>query len=143
MTLARWQREQLPELARGQRPVFTATGKQPALFRRDADVMLGRPSAPILPPIDLGWWSTIPQVRAALRVNVLFLIGIALAPALVWALTTTRWGLILRTVGESADAARAMGYSVRLGGWTLFLRTATTRGRASGKTGTGCHRDGV
>jgi hypothetical protein len=30
--------------------------------------------------------------------------------------------VILRTVGESADAARAMGYSVRLGGWTLFLR---------------------
>ena len=36
----------------------------------------------------------------------------ALAPLLVWALTTSRWGLILRTAGESADAARAMGYSV-------------------------------
>jgi simple sugar transport system permease protein len=43
---------------------------------------------------------------------VLFLVGVALAPLLVWALTTTRWGLILRTAGESADAARAMGYSV-------------------------------
>src|ERR1700693_5930188 len=62
------------------------------------------PSAPILPSIDLGWWSDVPQVRAALRVNVLFLIGVTLAPALVWAFKTTRWGLILRTIGESADA---------------------------------------
>ena len=70
------------------------------------------PTAPRLPSIDFGWWSDIPQVRAALRINVLFLIGVALAPILVWALSTTRWGLIVRTAGESADAARAMGYSV-------------------------------
>ena len=70
------------------------------------------PTAPHLPSIDFGWWSDIPQVRAALRINVLFLIGVALAPALVWALRTTRAGLIVRTAGESADAARAMGYSV-------------------------------
>ena len=71
-----------------------------------------QPTAPILPAIDLGWWSDIPQVRAALKVNALFLIGMALAPLLVWALANTRWGLILRMAGESADAARAMGYSV-------------------------------
>jgi general nucleoside transport system permease protein len=86
------------------------------LFGTGLAFFLGKPliepSAPILPSIDFGWWSDIPQVRAALRTNVLFLIGIALAPILVWALRTTRWGLILRTAGESADAARAMGYSV-------------------------------
>src|SRR4029078_6579987 len=70
------------------------------------------PTAARLPSIDFGWWSNVPQVRAALRINALFLIGVALAPVLVWALNTTRWGLILRTAGESADAARAMGYSV-------------------------------
>jgi simple sugar transport system permease protein len=70
------------------------------------------PSAPILPSIELGWWSEVPQVRAVLKINALFLIGVALAPLLVWALRSTRWGLILRTAGESADAARAMGYSV-------------------------------
>jgi general nucleoside transport system permease protein len=70
------------------------------------------PTAPRLPSIDFGWWSDIPQVRAALRINVLFLFGVALAPILVWALRTTRWGLIIRTAGESADAALAMGYSV-------------------------------
>src|SRR5215467_12427250 len=51
-------------------------------------------------------------VGAALKINVLFLIGVALAPLILWALATTRWGLILRTADESADAARAMGYSV-------------------------------
>ena len=72
------------------------------------------PTAPRLPSIDFGWWSDIPQVRAALRINVLFLFGVALAPILVWALRTTRWGLIIRTAGESADAALAMGYSVNM-----------------------------
>ena len=53
-------------------------------------------------------------MRAALRINVLFLLGVALAPILVWALRTTRRGLIIRTAGESADAALAMGYSVNM-----------------------------
>src|SRR5436853_4342486 len=70
------------------------------------------PSAPVLPSIDFGFWTDIPQLRAVLQINVLFLIGIALAPILVWALKTTRWGLILRTAGESADAARALGCTV-------------------------------
>jgi general nucleoside transport system permease protein len=86
------------------------------------------PSAPILPSIDLGWWSDVPQVRAVLKINVLFIIGIALAPLLVWALRTTRWGLILRTAGESADAARAMGYSVN----AIRLRATMVGGFLSG-----------
>src|SRR5580698_3696681 len=65
-----------------------------------------QPQAPQLPSINFGWWSNVPQVQAALKINVLFLIGIALAPLLLWAFKTTRWGLILRTVGESAEAAR-------------------------------------
>jgi ABC-type uncharacterized transport system permease subunit len=71
-----------------------------------------QPQAPILPAIDFGWWSDVPQVRSAFQINVLFVIGLALAPFLLWVLTNTRWGLIVRTVGDSADAARAMGYSV-------------------------------
>ena len=93
-----------------------AVGIALMLFGTGLAFYLGKPliepSAPILPAIDFGWWSDVPQVRAALKINVLFLIGVALAPFLVWALTTTRWGMILRTAGESADAARAMGYSV-------------------------------
>jgi general nucleoside transport system permease protein len=71
-----------------------------------------QPSAPQLPSINFGWWSGIEQVRAALRVNVLFLIGVALAPLLAWMMRSTRWGLILRLAGESEEAAAAMGYSV-------------------------------
>lgn len=68
-----------------------------------------QPVAPDLPSINFGWWSDVPQVRAALRVNVLFLIGAALAFAMWWMFRSTRVGLIIRVVGDSTDAARAMG----------------------------------
>ncbi|MEI4487477.1 ABC transporter permease [Frigidibacter sp. MR17.14] len=68
-----------------------------------------QPVAPDLPAFDLGFWSGLPQVQAALKVNVLFVIGIALAFALAWALKKTRAGLVLRVVGDSSDAARALG----------------------------------
>ena len=68
-----------------------------------------QPVAPHLPAIPLGFWSSIPQVQAALDVNVLFLIGAGLTVFLWWAFKNTRAGLIVRVVGDSADAARAMG----------------------------------
>jgi general nucleoside transport system permease protein len=71
-----------------------------------------KPIAPHLPAIPFGNWSNISQVRSALQVNVLFLVGLVLAPAAAFMLARTRWGLVLRTVGESADSARAMGYDV-------------------------------
>ena len=70
------------------------------------------PTAPHLPAIPLGWWSSSAQVRSALQINVLFVVGLAMAGVVLFLLRRTRWGLILRTVGESADAARAMGYDV-------------------------------
>ncbi len=93
-----------------------AVGIALMLFGTGLAFFLGKPliepTAAHLPSIEFGFWSDIPQVKAALRINVLFLIGLALAPILVWALRTTRWGMLVRTAGESADAARAMGYSV-------------------------------
>jgi simple sugar transport system permease protein len=71
-----------------------------------------QPVAPRLPAINLGSWSHIPQIQVALQINALFFIGVILAPLMLWALNRTRWGLIVRTVGESVDAARAMGYSI-------------------------------
>jgi simple sugar transport system permease protein len=67
---------------------------------------------PHLSAIPMGFWSGHEEVRNALQINVLFVVGAILAPVMFWFLKTTRWGLIVRTVGESADAARAMGYSV-------------------------------
>ena len=81
-----------------------------------------QPAAPILPSINFAWWSGVPQVQAAFKVNALFLCGLLLAPLILWALKNTRWGLVLRMVGDSADAARAMGYQinrVRLAATTL------------------------
>lgn len=68
-----------------------------------------QPVAPDLPSISFGWWSDIPQLKAALRVNVLFLIGAVLAFAMWWMFRATKVGLIIRVVGDSTDAARAMG----------------------------------
>jgi general nucleoside transport system permease protein len=68
-----------------------------------------QPSAPHLPAIPLGWWSNIPDLQSALDVNVLFIVGIVLAFVLYWAFKATRLGLIIRVVGDSSDAARAMG----------------------------------
>ncbi|HTW95892.1 MAG TPA: ABC transporter permease [Tepidisphaeraceae bacterium] len=77
---------------------------------------LGKPfvpvSAPQLPAINFGFWSHIDQIRSAMTVNWLFFVGVALAPIMAWMLKNTRWGLIVRTAGESVDSARAMGYSV-------------------------------
>jgi simple sugar transport system permease protein len=76
-----------------------------------------QPKAPTLPSLSFGWWSDLPQVRAALEVNALFLVGLVLAPAMYWGFRNTRWGLIVRTVGDSADAARAIGYPVNYVRW--------------------------
>lgn len=73
-----------------------------------------QPKAPNLPALSLGGWSDLPQLQAALQVSPLFLIGAALALLLAWAFRNTRWGLIVRMVGDSSDAAKAMGYNVNV-----------------------------
>ena len=71
-----------------------------------------QPVAPRLPTIALGSWSDVPQIRSALEVHALFVAGVILALALGWLLRRTRWGMMIRVVGESAPAARAIGYDV-------------------------------
>lgn len=71
-----------------------------------------QPTAPRLPDVGLGDWLSSPVLANALRVNALFIVGLILAFVLQWVLKNTRWGLILRTVGDSANAARALGYPV-------------------------------
>jgi simple sugar transport system permease protein len=72
-----------------------------------------QPQAPQIPAWARGGWSDSGAVEAALRVNVLFPLGVALALLMTWALRHTRWGLVVRMVGDSADAARALGTSVQ------------------------------
>ena len=81
-----------------------------------------QPTAPRLPSVPIGeWLGVTPALRQALDVNPLFLVGLAMAVFLAWGFRNTQWGLILRTTGDSAPAARAMGISVDL---VRFLATA-------------------
>ncbi|MSP21065.1 MAG: ABC transporter permease [Alphaproteobacteria bacterium] len=95
-----------------------AVGIALMLFGTGLAFFLGKPyvqpQAAILPALDLGAWSDSAAVRSALRINVLFLVGAALAPLLLWALKNTRLCMIVRMTGDSSDAARASGYSVTL-----------------------------
>lgn len=81
-----------------------------------------QPAAPQLPRIPLGFWAHAQQVRSALDVSPLFFIGLAAAFVLHWFFRATRPGLRLRIVGDSADAARALGLSIDR---TRLLATAT------------------
>jgi general nucleoside transport system permease protein len=93
-----------------------AVGIAMMLFGVGLAFFLGKPligpTAAHLPAIPFGWWSQSAQVRSLLSINVLFVVGLGTAVAVLFLLRRTRWGLVLRTVGESADAARAMGYDV-------------------------------
>ncbi|MFM2068495.1 MAG: hypothetical protein RLZZ584_3404 [Pseudomonadota bacterium] len=71
-----------------------------------------QPQAPQIPALALGGWSASPNVQAALAINALFPIGVLLALLMGWAFMNTRWGLIVRMVGDSSDAAKALGTSV-------------------------------
>lgn len=88
------------------------------IFGTGVAFFFGKPfitvSAPQLPAVSLGFWSDSTAVRSALSVNVLFIIGLLCTPLIHWGLRNTRWGLLLRSVGENEEAARALGYRVRV-----------------------------
>ena len=80
-----------------------------------------QPSAPRLPSIPLGDWLGNPRLAVALQVNPLLFVGVAVGILMWWGFRNTRWGLIVRTTGDSAAAARAMGISVD---WVRFVATS-------------------
>jgi ABC-type uncharacterized transport system permease subunit len=80
-----------------------------------------QPSAPLLPGIPFGFWSSSKQVQNALLVCPLFLLGIAASVALHFVFNATRVGLRIRIVGDSQDAALALGLPINR---TRFLATA-------------------
>lgn len=72
-----------------------------------------QPSAPLLPGIPLGAWSSSSQIQAALRICPLFFLGLLTAFFLAWFLRSTRWGLQIRAAGDQPSAARALGISLK------------------------------
>lgn len=73
-----------------------------------------QPQAPRLPSIPLGAWTGDPKLAEALNINPLFFVGLAAAAVMAWGFRNTRLGLVVRTVGDSAPAALAMGLDVNL-----------------------------
>ena len=93
-----------------------AVGIAMIIFGSGIAFFLGKPliepPATQLATINLGSWSNLPQIQAALKISPLFVLGIAIAFWMQWFFKSTRWGLYVRAVGDSPDAARAMGISV-------------------------------
>ncbi|WP_373086901.1 ABC transporter permease [Zhongshania sp.] len=101
------QNKQVNDIAVGIAMMLFATGI--AFFYGKAFI---QPSAPRLPSLGFGSWASSPVIKAALDINVLFFLGVALAPAMAWFLRTTRWGNAVRVVGESSDAALSLGMNI-------------------------------
>ena len=80
-----------------------------------------QPTAPRLPAVSLGLWSDSPIIQAAMEINVLFFIGMAIVPFFYFVLKNTRWGLMVRVAGESDSAARALGFDSRKIRWASTM----------------------
>ncbi|TLP49126.1 MULTISPECIES: ABC transporter permease [Cohaesibacter] len=66
-----------------------------------------------LEPIAIPFLSSLPIIgRGLFAQDLLFYIAIALVAGVSWLLFKTRWGLIIRAVGENHGSAHALGYSV-------------------------------
>jgi ABC-type uncharacterized transport system permease subunit len=73
-------------------------------------------------PPDFGTLTQMPVVGAILRtLTPTVLLALAVWAFSGWFLYRTRWGLHLRAVGESADAASTMGVPVKLFKWLAVL----------------------
>ncbi|NJL87335.1 MAG: ABC transporter permease [Leptolyngbyaceae cyanobacterium SM1_1_3] len=103
-------------LAQQPRVNDVAVGIAMIIFGSGLAFFLGKPfiqpQAPQLVTLNVGGWSSVPQIESALKLSPLFLIGLAIAPLLQWFFRSTRWGLYVRAVGDSPEAAKAMGISI-------------------------------
>ncbi len=103
-------------LAQQRRVNDVAVGIAMIIFGSGLAFFLGKPfiqpQAPQLFTFDFGAWSGNGAIRSALRISPLFLLGVAIAPLMQWFFRATRWGLYIRAVGDSPDAALAMGISI-------------------------------
>lgn len=94
-----------------------ATGLALTIFGHGFAALLGAGyvgiSAPVLQPIALPLLSHIPFLGHVLfDQNILIYFSFVMLAAIAWFLNKTHAGLILRAVGDSHDAAHAMGYPV-------------------------------
>ncbi|MXQ08404.1 ABC transporter permease [Alphaproteobacteria bacterium GH1-50] len=94
-----------------------ATGLALTLFGLGISALMGQGYVGVRPPssprLDLGPLSDLPVVgRILFSHHPMVYLSLALVAGVWWFLRSTRGGLVLRAVGESHDAAHALGYSV-------------------------------
>ncbi len=102
-----------------------ATGLALTIFGVGLSALIGKPyiGMPLdpLPSLDIPGLSDLPFVGPVLfGHDALVYLSLAAVPAVAWFLARTRSGLILRSVGESPEAAHALGHPV------IFIRYAAT-----------------
>jgi len=95
----------------------TATGLALTIFGTGISALLGAGyvgiAGPTLPPLDIPVLSQLPFVgRVLLGYDALVYFAFVLLGAVAWFLSRSRWGLIVRAVGDAQDAAHAIGYKV-------------------------------
>ena len=94
-----------------------ATGLALTLFGAGLSAFAGRSlvgqTVPPLPHLVFPWLSEVPFVGPLLfRFDAMVYGAVAAVFVLSYVLTRTRWGLVIRAVGESPDSAHAIGYPV-------------------------------
>jgi ABC-type uncharacterized transport system permease subunit len=94
-----------------------ASGLALTLFGLGLSALLGIGYSGISPPpvprLDLPGLSDLPVLgRILFSHDAMVYLSVAAVAAIAWALRATRWGLILRAVGENPGAAHALGYKV-------------------------------
>ncbi len=94
-----------------------ATGLALTLFGLGMSALMGQGYVGVRPPssprLDLGPLSDLPVVgRIVFSHHPIVYLSLVLVVAVWWFLRSSRGGLILRAVGESHEAAHALGYSV-------------------------------
>jgi general nucleoside transport system permease protein len=95
-----------------------ATGLALSLFGAGFSAFAGiqyvQEKLPERPQFAVPYLSDIPLLGSALfKQHPMVYLAMAMAGGLIWLLYRTRAGLVLRSVGESPDAAHALGYPVR------------------------------
>jgi len=95
----------------------TATGLALTIFGTGISALLGAGyvgiAGPTLPPLDIPVLSQLPFVgRVLFGYDALVYSAFVLLGAVAWFLSRSRWGLIVRAVGDAQDAAHAIGYKV-------------------------------
>ena len=94
-----------------------ATGLALTIFGIGLSALIGAPyvGTPLkrLPELDIPWLSDLPVIGPLLfSHDILVYLAIIMVGAIAWFLNRTRAGLVLRAVGDSHDAAHAIGYPV-------------------------------